>query len=73
MAKKRTINIRNLFDSWPSVKNGQCCITFENEKNIVRIHFDRCWIEYIADNLWEIIKKEREELIRMEKALKNEE
>lgn len=60
-----------------SIINHQGSFTWtfhDYKKNLnVKIKLDRLWIRFLAEDLWEVINDEHQELSKVEQALKGEE
>jgi hypothetical protein len=74
MAKRKTINIRDIWGCVikPNWQNGCFVLEFENEKKLVKLHFERYWAGEIANSLWELIDSEESQIKDIKNCLKNE-
>jgi len=75
MAKKqRTILLNDVNDT--SIANHQGKFTWvfhDYKKNLdVKIKLDRWWIMLLAENLWEVLQDEENELAKLRKAMTGE-
>jgi len=73
MAKKqRTILLNNVNDTTITNHQGDFTWTFHDyHKNLdVKIKLERWWISFLAENLWDVLREEEEEIAKLGEALK---
>lgn len=73
MSKKKTINVVDIWSvkgSSPSDEQNQ--LTFENDKYKINVHFSTFVIDYIAEELWEIVRERQRRLTQNELSMKGE-
>ena len=74
MPKKKTINVKDIWSvKGRSPSDEQNQLTFENDKYKINIHFSAFVVDYIAAELWEIIKERQRRLRINEQSMKGEE
>ena len=72
--KRRTILLNDVNDTDITNHQGKFTWVFHDyKKNLdLKIKLDRWWISYLAENLWEVIKDEENELAKLMQDLKDE-
>lgn len=72
MTKRRTINIKDIWDVNIKIywRDGSFVLEFNNDKYLIRFHLDRFWVKRIAIELWKVIRSERKQVQELEDALK---
>lgn len=72
--KKRTINVEDMWGvKGEAPSSGKSTLIFNSEKYKIKIHFGDYLIDYIAEELWEIIKERQTRLNSNKKAMKGDE
>lgn len=71
MKKSKTLNIRNVgnVEAEPRWQDSNFTLAFWNEQHRVVLHLERHYIEYIAANLWKIVRHEEQRVAAAKAAL----
>lgn len=63
MAKKRTVNVREIWDIRSTAHSGSdSTLTFESSKHRINLHLGAYTIDYMAEKLWDIINERQKQV-----------